>query len=99
MSLGIWIRERSAEALGKIGLIGVVTSETGKAAGIFDNVTAIQVISTAGISIMIIERSFNLYWKAKENGNEKLTLSILALFWISLLLIIYSVLSWSHLLK
>lgn len=91
MSFGIWLKERSAEALGKIGLAGVVTSEAGKAAGFLDNVTAIQVISTAGISIMIIERSFNLYWKAKENGNEKLTLFILAFFWLLLLIIIYVV--------
>lgn len=93
MSLSNWIKERSAEALGKVGLAGVVTTEAGKAAGVLDNVTAIQVVSTAGILIMIVERSFNLYWKARENDNEKLMACLLGFFWLSLFFIIYLVTS------
>tara|TARA_R110002012_G_scaffold269646_2_gene453779 strand:+ start:2177 stop:2458 length:282 start_codon:yes stop_codon:yes gene_type:complete len=93
MSFSDWMRERSAEALGKTGLAGVVTTEAGRAAGIMENVTAIQVVSTAGILIMIVERSFNLYWKARENNNERLMAFLLGFFWLSLLSVIYLVTS------
>lgn len=82
MSLWEQVRDRFAETAGKIGLATGVATEAGKASGFFDNVTAIQVISAAGVILMLLDRCVRIYWDSKEKGNTKMVVIGISGFWV-----------------
>lgn len=89
-----WMRAKGAEYFGKLGIVGGVTSEAGKAAGILENVSMLQLISAAGIMWLLVDRSIRLIWDAKEKGDVqfKIAVTVQSTMWItliSLLLVAY----------
>lgn len=89
-----WLKEKGAEYFGKLGIVGGVTSEAGKAAGLLENVSTVQLFSLAAIFWLLVDRSIRLIWDAKEKGEIqfKIAVTVQSTMWItliSLLLVAY----------
>lgn len=85
------VKEKGAELAGKLGIAGGVTAEAGKAVGMFDNVSAFQVVSAAGVIWLMIDRSFRLLWDAKENGTLRLTACTITFMWTLFIIVLLMV--------
>ena len=81
-------KEKGAEIVGKIGIFGAVTTEAGRAVGMLDNVTTVQVISVAGVILMAIDKSVRLYWDSEQKGSKLSTSLIISAFWLTLISLI-----------
>lgn len=65
------ISEKAPDILGKAGIAGIVTVETANKYGLQFDINWFQVISAAGVVMLIVDRVIRLIWDHKKNKAEK----------------------------
>lgn len=79
------IREKGAEITGKVGIVAAPTSELMHDTGLIEHVSTIQIVSSAGVIWLMMERTEKGLWDAKERGHGPFIFSVCrwSVLWLS----------------